>query len=774
MSLRRQLLATFALQGAGAAAVLLATLWLGARLGPQAQGAFSHLKAQIEFLAAFAMLGLPQALFYFLHAGRLDAARARRWAWATALLALPIAAACGMLWLQHPPPQWLALALAVGTCVLHGQLRTQLLAGPPSAWFNLATALPQMLLLAGVLLLVAAGLAGPQGWLLLFAVAYGVAAAVAWQRLRRHPPPTSAADPAAAGDLLHYGTAAWLTAVLSTAALLGMQRLVEQWAGSAALGRFTMAATVVQGLLAPVGYAAPLLLRRWMDRPGGAAARRAAAWLFGLLLALALLVGAVAGVWPDLGLGPAYDGATRVLALLLAGGAAEAASRLLAVQASAAGLPWVAVRAEAARAAVLLLAALWAWAAGPPWPSLAGLAITWSLAAAAAALVFIGHARQAPDVGEGRHAAPPAGLRIVLLGPANSIHLQRWARAIVQRGHALCIVSQQRCDTALLPAEARVEWLPVAGPLGYFANVLFVRRVLRRWGAQLLHAHYASGYGTSAMLSGFQPTLLSVWGSDVYEFPRRGAWQAALLRRNLRRATALAATSHAMADEVRRLTPERSQIAITPFGVDLAHFAPATARRSGAPLTLGIVKTLAPTYGIDLLLRAFQGLQADPQVRAAQPALSLLIVGDGAQRAELEGLARQLGIAAQCRFVGAVPHDQVPAWLRRLDVFVAPSRAESFGVAVIEAGACGLPVVVSDAGGLPEVVRDGQTGLVVPSEDVPALQAALKQLVLDEGLRLRLGRAAREHVAREYAWEVCVDRMMACYQATLKATPKVT
>lgn len=579
MSLRRQLLATFALQGAGAAAVLLATLWLGARLGPQAQGAFSHLKAQIEFLAAFAMFGLPQALFFFLHAGRLDAARARRWAWASALLALPIAVAFGQRWLPQATPPWLALALAlaVGACVLHGQLRTQLLAGPASLWFNLVTALPQWLVLAGVLLLVAAGLAGPQAWLLLFAVAYGAAAAAAWQRLARRPPPPAAAQPARARELLHYGTAAWLTAVLSTAALLGVQRLVELWAGAAALGRFTLAATVVQGLLTPVSYAAPLLLRRWMEQPGSAASRRAAAWLFALMLLGALLVGLAAGLWPDLGLGPAYAGATGVLALLLVGGAAEAASRLLGVQASAVGLPWVAVRAEAARAAVLLLVAWGVWAAGPPWLSLTGLASAWSLAAVAAALVFARHACRTPPEAEAQGPSPaPDRLRIVLLGPANSIHLQRWARAIVQRGHALCIVSQQRCDRALLPAAASVEWLPVRGPLGYFANALVLRRVLRRWGAQLLHAHYASGYGTTAMLSGFHPTLLSVWGSDVYEFPRRGAWQAALLRRNLRRATALAATSHAMAAEVRRLTPERAQVAITPFGVDLAHFAPAS------------------------------------------------------------------------------------------------------------------------------------------------------------------------------------------------------
>ena len=101
-----------------------------------------------------------------------------------------------------------------------------------------------------------------------------------------------------------------------------------------------------------------------------------------------------------------------------------------------------------------------------------------------------------------------------------------------------------------------------------------------------------------------------------------------------------------------------------------------------------------------------------------------------------------------------------------------PAFYVTFGVAVIEAGACALPVVVSDAGGLPEVVRDGETGLVVPREDVPALQAALKRLVLDEALRRRIGRAGREHVAREYAWEVCVDRMMACYEATLELMPK--
>ncbi len=369
-------------------------------------------------------------------------------------------------------------------------------------------------------------------------------------------------------------------------------------------------------------------------------------------------------------------------------------------------------------------------------------------------------------------------MRIALLGPANSIHLQRWAAALVARGHAVSVVSQQRVERSLLPQQADVCWLPRAGQWGYFSNAWALRRHLAAWRPDLLNVHYASGYGTTGALAAFSPTLLSVWGSDVYDFPYESAIKGWLLRKVLRRATAVASTSHAMADQVRRLTPERRRIAITPFGVDLVRFAayPSARGPRGAPgrrgpFTIGIVKSLAPKYGVDLLLRAFAGLCADAEVQAAQPECRLLIVGNGPQRGELVQLAAQLGVSDRTQFVGAVAHAEVPHWLRQLDIYAAPSRldSESFGVAVIEAGACGLPVVVSDAGGLPEVVVDGKTGLVVPRDDVPALQAALKRLVLDADLRARFGAAGRAHVESEYEWGCCVEMMERCYADTVAA-----
>ena len=388
MSLKRQLLVSFALQGAGAAAVLLATLLLGARLGPEVQGGFSGIKAEVEFVAAFAMFGLPQALFFYVKSGAMSGRTALRWALVCALLALPVAAGYA-LW-RHAGADAATIALlsvAVAAAVAHGQLRALLLVRERTAWFNVITALPQLLVLLGVLHVVARGTADAHAWFALFALACGVAAGVSWARLRSVPEAPAGAQ-VGWRALGHYGLAAWLTAALATAAILLVQRWVEAGQGRVALGQFTMAMTLVQVPLTPISYAAPLLLRRWMEQPGAQASRRVAGMVFGVLLIAAVLMWFAARAWPDLGLGPAYAGATRALAVLLAGGAAEAASRVLTVQASASGLPWVAVRAEAARWAVLGVG----WLALPA-PALLPVCAVWAIGAWAAALVFVRHAR---------------------------------------------------------------------------------------------------------------------------------------------------------------------------------------------------------------------------------------------------------------------------------------------------------------------------------------------------------------------------------------------
>lgn len=388
MSLKRQLLVSFALQGMGAAAVLLVTLLLGVRFGPEVQGAFSRTKAEIEFVSAFTMFGLPQALFFYVKSGALSGRSALRWALGCALLALPLATAYAS-W-RHADESWfmaVLMGLAVAATVAHGMLRALLLVRERTAWFNIITALPQVLVLLGVLHLITHEIPDAHHWPTLFAIACATAAALSWARLRKAPD-QAVLDPVGWQQLGHYGLAAWLTAALSTAAILLVQRWIESHEGVSALGRFTMAMTLVQVPLTPISYAAPLLLRRWMEQPGESAARRGSMLVFGVLMGAAALTGAASAVWPDLGLGVAYAGATLALAILLVGGAAEAASRLLTVQASASGLPWVAVWAEAARWAVLAIG--WLWLSSP---SLLLVCTVWAVGAWASALSFVWHAR---------------------------------------------------------------------------------------------------------------------------------------------------------------------------------------------------------------------------------------------------------------------------------------------------------------------------------------------------------------------------------------------
>jgi glycosyltransferase involved in cell wall biosynthesis len=358
----------------------------------------------------------------------------------------------------------------------------------------------------------------------------------------------------------------------------------------------------------------------------------------------------------------------------------------------------------------------------------------------------------------------------MLLSGGIASHTQRWANGLVRAGIGVVAVSQH--DFPPGGWDDRIDFvrLPVSGVVGYFSQARTVARLFCERGCNLLNAHYATGYGVLATLSGIRPRLISVWGSDVYDFPEASPLHRWLVCRVLLSADAVASTSHAMAAQVRRLLGGRSlarPIAITPFGVDTARFSPEAGRVAAPdePVIIGTVKTLDHKYGIDTLIEAFALLRARPGL----PPLRLRLVGDGPQRAALERLAAERGLGDSVDFIGAVPHNEVPAQLGGLDVYVAASRldSESFGVAVIEACACERPVVVTRVGGLPEVVRDGETGLIVPRDSPLALADAVACLVADPALRRKLGQAGRAWVGQQYEWSACVDRMITLYRSLL-------
>ena len=143
----------------------------------------------------------------------------------------------------------------------------------------------------------------------------------------------------------------------------------------------------------------------------------------------------------------------------------------------------------------------------------------------------------------------------------------------------------------------------------------------------------------------------------------------------------------------------------------------------------------------------------------------LVLAGDGPQRPDAEAEAERLGVADRVRFLGKV--DAVADLLRAADLYLLPSRSESFGLSALEAMACGVPVVASKVGGLPEVVVDGETGALVPSGDVDGMAARAIDLLSDEA-RYAATKSAAVARAREFATERVVPQYEALYERVAK------
>jgi glycosyltransferase involved in cell wall biosynthesis len=190
-------------------------------------------------------------------------------------------------------------------------------------------------------------------------------------------------------------------------------------------------------------------------------------------------------------------------------------------------------------------------------------------------------------------------------------------------------------------------------------------------------------------------------------------------------------------------------------GIDCTAYA-GIQKLTGDRQVAGAVGRLAPEKGIDDLLRAFAA------VRSGMDA-SLLIAGDGPDRMKLEALAAELGIGDAVEFAGYTAN--VAEALARMDVFVLPSRSEGIPLALLEAMAAGLPVVAARVGGVPEVVADGETGVLVPPGDPPALAAAMADLLSDPLRRREAGERGRARVRRHFSHTRMAQSYRSLYSA---------
>jgi glycosyltransferase involved in cell wall biosynthesis len=249
--------------------------------------------------------------------------------------------------------------------------------------------------------------------------------------------------------------------------------------------------------------------------------------------------------------------------------------------------------------------------------------------------------------------------------------------------------------------------------------------------------------------------ILSFQGLDLATARKSGLIQRVLWRFVLNWATNIVACSRSFAADVQTFVGEDGpRVYAIHNGVDIDYMISTCGRGTSLPKGLGTrrfivsVATFEQKKGLDVLLRAFG------KVRDANPGLALVLVGRSSDaEMELRDLAESLALKNDVFFCANVPHADVAVFLKHASGFCLPSRAEPFGIALLEAGVYRLPVVATRVGGIPEFIINGESGILVPPEDPEALAAALNLILADRPLARSLGERLYRIAAEDMSWK---------------------
>ncbi|HEY8766559.1 MAG TPA: glycosyltransferase family 4 protein [Dehalococcoidia bacterium] len=238
--------------------------------------------------------------------------------------------------------------------------------------------------------------------------------------------------------------------------------------------------------------------------------------------------------------------------------------------------------------------------------------------------------------------------------------------------------------------------------------------------------------------------VFNVWRNPVRRYLRRLVEGAVA-----RSADIVLASSESTRSELLRLGVREARLTVLRLGLRSVGTdkRPARSKRSDDCARLLTVGTVEPRKGLRYLLQALG------QLSGCRWKLDIVGGFDPEHRAYLTDLAGSLGIAKDVHFRGRVSDDDLARFMKDADVYVSPSLAEGFGLAVLEAMSTGLPVIVAASGALPELVDHERTGLIVPPADAPAMADAVRRLLDDRSLRSKLGLAAAKAVNGQYTWE---------------------
>jgi len=343
-------------------------------------------------------------------------------------------------------------------------------------------------------------------------------------------------------------------------------------------------------------------------------------------------------------------------------------------------------------------------------------------------------------------------LRLFFVADAASVHTVRWMRFFSERGHEVAVASARPpASDVHVDAYCQLSTVAQLPATRILHNVLELRRFLRSFRPQVLHAHYINESGWLGALSGFRPFVLTAWGSDVYVAPRRSLLARVMSPWAVRRADYVTADSQDQIEMLRRMGAAPRASSVVGWGVDIREFSGRSGKgwRAAHGIRNDQTVILSPrrwveNSNIPVILDAFAFVR-----RWCSDAVLVLkdLPGSSADlRQQILSRVQRLGIAGATVRVDEIPEGERPEMYAASDITVSVCSSDGTPASVLEAMAGRSAVVAGDLPSLREWVRDGETGLLVPVGDREMLGEQLLRLVRSRALREGLADAAYEMV----------------------------
>jgi glycosyltransferase involved in cell wall biosynthesis len=364
-------------------------------------------------------------------------------------------------------------------------------------------------------------------------------------------------------------------------------------------------------------------------------------------------------------------------------------------------------------------------------------------------------------------------MKVLLLSDTFSEHTEKWALGLADKGVQIGIFSFNKASyewythkniTVFFEPETNINAESTFTKLSYLKYVTILKRIIKHFKPDILHAHYATSYGLIGALSGFHPFILSVWGADVYDFPSRSKLHKKVFQYNLKKANVILSTSHIMKEEVRKYTSK--EVVVTPFGVDVQKFSKRDFEGKDKSVThIGTIKPIEEKYGIIYIIDAAKlVIERNPEKK-----FKFYLIGSGSDLDGYRKMIKEKELEDHFIVTGRIPFSEISNYHNLLDIFlnVSIDDSESFGVATVEAMSCERPVIVTDVGGLMEVVDHGKFGIVIPKKNSVAMADAIDKLVNNQEEARELGLKARKSVLDRYDWNGNLQQMIDIYNSTV-------